>query len=123
MLSQGCLYEGIRLEINGGRCLIHHNDLGVTEEGTSEAQQLTLTNGIVLSIQEDNGIKTAFLFSHMIMHVCAFKGEPNVSIGVDTTGIQVETEGCRRRGQVLGGQWPGESEDPSNPSSQYQRHR
>ena len=102
MLSQGCLDEGIRLEINGGRCLIHHNDLGVTKEGTREAQQLTLTNGIVFPIQEDDGIKAAFLLGHMIMHVCAFKGEPDVSIRVNTTGIQVETQAAGEEDWFLG---------------------
>ncbi len=44
LCSYGLLDEVISLQVHGSCGLVQHQDLGLTEEGSSQTHQLTLTN-------------------------------------------------------------------------------
>ena len=46
LCSDGLLNEVISLQVHGSCGLIQHQDLGLTEEGSSQTHQLTLTNTV-----------------------------------------------------------------------------
>lgn len=98
--AHGPLQEGIGTGVDGGGGLVQQQDLGVTEDSTGQAQELTLTDRVVEAIIGDDGVELVLLAGNEVLEANELESVPKRSVVVATLEVQSGADSSREDERV-----------------------
>ena len=98
--AHGLLQEGIGTGVDGGGGLVQQQDLGVAEDSTGQAQELTLTDGVVEAIIGDDGVELVLLAGNEVLEANELESVPKRSVVVATLEVQSGADSSREDERV-----------------------
>mmetsp|Transcript_26833 Transcript_26833/g.85369 ORF Transcript_26833/g.85369 Transcript_26833/m.85369 type:complete len:329 (-) Transcript_26833:620-1606(-) len=104
------LNEAIGLLVEGGRRLVQHNDLGATQDRTSDACQLPLADAEVLPALRDLRLEPVWERFDSLPQVGLVHRLPNLFVGVAVERIEVLPHGRSEQDWVLRDAGDGQAE-------------
>lgn len=93
--AHGLLQEGIGTGVNRGSGLIQQQDFWAAEDGTGQAQELTLANGVVGAVVSDDSVELVLLVGDKVFEANQLESMPEGSVVVATLEIQGGADGSR----------------------------
>lgn len=87
------LEESVRPGINGCGGLIQQQDLGVAQDGTGEAKELTLADAVVGAVVGDDGVQLFRSRGDEFFHANELEGVPEGGIVVAAFEVQSSSDG------------------------------
>ena len=97
----GLLDEVVRLQIHGSRSLVQNQHLGLAQQGTGEAHQLTLPHAQVLPSLSNVVLKPLLQRGDESAEVGTFQGTPQLLVLIQVKGVKVQPQSARKENRVL----------------------
>jgi len=101
--THSLLQEGIGTGVNRGGGFIQQQDLGVAEDSTGQAQELTLADGIVGAVVSDDSVELALLARDEVLETDQLESVPKGCVVVATLEVQSGADGSGENERICSG--------------------